>query len=158
MRTGIIKVISIPFLVAFNSHSTSAASWTKTHPSFMVYIRTYGGFCPDGPCGGETIIDKSGRIFGRRFSNHQGSVIGSLGEKSMAELTQQIENTDLEKIANSHHVGTCSSAEDGPDEEWIFNTSNGYKTIDSCRNNLHVVSTNLFQSLNDALRKATAKH
>ena len=152
------RAIKIHYLSQIKSHSKSNVSWPTVHPSFVVYIRTYGGLCADGPCGGETIIDKTGRIFGRRFWNQEGAVVGTLDEKTMTELTQHIGNTDLDKIAGSPHVGTCNSAVDGVDEEWIFQTSMGNKTIDTCKNNFKILSTDLFQYVNDALRKATAKN
>lgn len=97
----------------------------------LLTIRAEGGHCINGACWSEKQIRADGS-----FTSSDGTGAkkdGKLDDAVIAELTQQIADTNFEQIRAQPFTGTCPIAFDGQEFIYTFHTLSGEETIASCK-------------------------
>jgi hypothetical protein len=94
----------------------------------IVAVTVRGGECPEGPCGGTTVIEYDGRI-------HRTAPVGELGrlpEDSLNALHAAVSTTDFDAIRARPFTGECPVNFDGQEFIYEFGAPGGTERIATC--------------------------
>lgn len=110
----------------------------------ILTVRAEGGMCPNGGCWSEKQIKADGSFTSSDFTGATKN--GTLDAAKVAELTQQIADTDFAQLKAQPFTGTCPLAFDGQELIYTFQTLSGPETIASCKVGIDETSP-LFQNI-----------
>jgi hypothetical protein len=110
----------------------SVASLVPT-PGPLVTVTVHGGECPEGACGGTTVIERNGRV-------HQiapvAAELGALDPNALTALGAAVNTADFEAIRARPFTGECPVAFDGQEFIYEFGTPGGTERIATCETEL----------------------
>lgn len=95
----------------------------------LVSVTVHGGECPQGACGGTTVIERDGRI-------HQtlpvAAELGDVPDDVLATLDTAVKTTDFDVIRARPFTGECPVAFDGQETIYEFEAPGGTQRIATC--------------------------
>ncbi len=96
-------------------------------PLLSVTVR--GGECPEGACGGTTVIERDGRV----HQTAPGPVeIGRLPDNLLTGLDAAVKTTDFDVIRARPFTGECPVNFDGQEFIYEFGAPSGTERIATC--------------------------
>ena len=105
----------------------SLAPVVGTGPLLSYTVR--GGDCPDGACGGTTVIERDGRV-------HQtaptAAELGRLPPELLAALDTAVKTTDFDLIRARPFTGECPVNFDGQEFIYAFGAPGGVERVATC--------------------------
>jgi hypothetical protein len=100
-------------------------------PAFgpLATVTVRGGECPQGPCGGSTVIERNGRI-------HQtvpvAKELGQLPDELLNAVGAAVNAADFDVIRAKPFTGECPVAFDGQETIFEFGAPGGTQRIATC--------------------------
>jgi hypothetical protein len=95
----------------------------------LVTVTVRGGECPEGACGGTTVIERDGRV-------HQtapaAADLGQVPPDVLTALDAAIKTTDFDVIRARPFTGECPTAFDGQEAIFEFGAPGGVERIATC--------------------------
>jgi len=95
----------------------------------LVTVTVRGGECPEGPCGGTTVIERDGRV-------HQTAPVagelGGLSDDLFTALDTAVKTTDFDVVRARPFTGECPVNFDGQETIYDFGTPGGRERIATC--------------------------
>ena len=95
----------------------------------LVTITVRGGECPEGACGGTTVIERDGRV---RQTAPAGADLGQVPPDVLTALDAAIKTTDFEVIRARPFTGECPVNFDGQETIYEFGAPSGAERIATC--------------------------
>jgi hypothetical protein len=95
----------------------------------LVSITQRGGECPEGECGGTTVIDRDGTV---RITEPDPFLVGTVPPEVLAVLDATIKTTDFAGIRAVPFTGECPVNFDGQEQIYEFGAPGGVQRIASC--------------------------
>ncbi len=95
----------------------------------LVTVTVHGGECPEGACGGTTVIERNGRV-------HQtapvAAELGALDPSVLTALDAAVRSADFDAIRARKFTGECPMAYDGQEFIYEFGAPGGTERIATC--------------------------
>jgi hypothetical protein len=95
----------------------------------LVTVTVHGGECPEGACGGTTVIERNGRV-------HQtapvAAELGALDPNVLTALDAAVNTTDFDAIRARPFTGECPVAFDGQEFIYEFGAPGRTERIATC--------------------------
>ncbi len=98
-----------------------------TGPLLTYTVR--GGECPEGACGGTTVIERDGRV---HQTVPEAAEIGRVPEAALAALDAAVTTTDFGVIKARPFTGECPVNFDGQEQIFEFGAPGGVERIATC--------------------------
>lgn len=95
----------------------------------LATITVHGGECPDGPCGGVTVIERDGRI---HQTQPAAAELGQLPGDVLTALDAAVKTTDFDVVRARPFTGECPVAFDGQEFIYEFGAPGGTERIATC--------------------------
>jgi hypothetical protein len=95
----------------------------------LVTIEVRGGECPEGACGGTTVVERDGRVHATAPVRAE---LGTVEPSLLDALATEIREADFEAIAARPFTGECPTAFDGQETIFTFETAAGRHRFASC--------------------------
>ena len=95
----------------------------------LVSITTRGGECPEGACGGTTVIERDGTV---RITEPEPFLVGTVPPDVLAGLEAAIVGTDFDVVRAVPFQGECPVNFDGQEQIYEFGAPGGVERIASC--------------------------
>lgn len=95
----------------------------------LATITVHGGECPDGPCGGTTVIERDGRI---HQTEPAAAELGQLPGDVLTALDAAVKTTDFDVVRARPFTGECPVAFDGQEFIYEFGAPGGTERIATC--------------------------
>lgn len=122
-----ILVIATGMLAGCQSIPVVASLAPQVGPLATVTVR--GGECPQGACGGTTVIERHGRV-------HQtlpvATELGQLPKDLLSALEAAVNTADFDLIRARPFTGECPVAFDGQETIFEFGAPGGTQRIATC--------------------------
>lgn len=119
----------------------------------LVTVTVRGGECPEGACGGTTVIERDGRV-------HQTApVAGELGALSgdlFTALDTAVKTTDFDAVRARPFTGECPVNFDGQETIFEFGAPSGTQRIATCETEIDP-NHPLFRAVTAALFSVVAE-
>ena len=100
----------------------------------LVSITTRGGECPEGACGGTTVIERDGTV---HITEPDPFRIGVVPPDVLAALDAAIRTTDFAAVRAVPFRGECPVNMDGQEQIYEFGAPGGVQRIASCETEVH---------------------
>jgi len=95
----------------------------------LVSVTVRGGECPEGACGGTTVIERDGRV----HQTAPGPVeIGRLPDNLLTALDAAVKTTEFDVIRARPFTGECPVNFDGQEFIYEFGAPSGTQRIATC--------------------------
>ena len=95
----------------------------------LVVVTVHGGECPEGACGGTTVIERNGRV-------HQTAPVavelGALPPNVLTALDAAVKTTDFDALRARPFTGECPVNFDGQEFIYEFGAPGGTERIATC--------------------------
>ena len=95
----------------------------------LVTVTVRGGDCPEGACGGTTVIERDGRV---HQTEPAAVELGDLPDNILAALDAAVKTTDFDVIRARPFTGECPVAFDGQEFIYEFGAPGGTERIATC--------------------------
>jgi len=95
----------------------------------LVTVTVRGGDCPEGACGGTTVIERDGRV---HQTEPAAVELGELPDNVLAALDSAVKTTDFDVIRARPFSGECPVAFDGQEFIYEFGAPGGTERIATC--------------------------
>ena len=114
----------------------------------LVTVTVRGGECPEGACGGTTVIERDGRV---RQTAPAAADLGQVPPDVLTALDAAIKTTDFDIIRSVPFTGECPVNFDG--QEWIyeFGAPGGVERVATCETEIDPAQP-VFAAVNAALQ------
>jgi hypothetical protein len=126
-RAVAFVVVLAALVVACQSIPAVASVIPDTGP--LVAVTVHGGECPEGACGGTTVIERNGRV-------HQtapvAAELGALAPNVLTALDAAVKTADFDAIRARKFTGECPMAYDGQEFIYEFGAPGGTERIATC--------------------------
>lgn len=113
----------------------------------LVSVTTRGGECPDGACGGTTVIDRDGTV---RDAAKPPNELGTVPPDILAALDAAIKTTDFDVVRSATFTGECPVNFDGQEVIYEFQAPGGLERVASCETEIDPAHP-VFAAVNAAL-------
>jgi hypothetical protein len=127
---AILAVCLITLLIIFPVGGMAGGT-TSLGSAPLMSIHTGGGLCPYGGCSAFIIIKRNGLVL-NGTGGSKSITTRKLNNTEIIKLTGLINSENFSVLISHKFTGTCPTAYDGQESIYVFNTSNGNVTIDSC--------------------------
>ena len=121
------RLLACLLLAAAVITGCSVAEPLPTGP--LVTVQTRGGECPQGACGGTTVLERDGRV---HVAAPVAQELGRARQDAVAALDELIRSTDFAAITSKRFTGECPVNFDGQEFIYEFSTPSGVQRIASC--------------------------
>lgn len=95
----------------------------------LVTVTTRGGECPDGPCGGTTVIERDGKV---RQTVPAAADLGQVPADVLTALDAAIKTADFDAIRAVQFDAECPVNVDGQEFIYEFGAPGGVERVASC--------------------------
>jgi hypothetical protein len=95
----------------------------------LVVLEVRGGECPQGACGGTTVVEREGRV---HTTAPEAAELGVVPSDALQALIVEIDQTDFEALAATPFTGECPVNVDGQEFIYTFGTASGEVRLASC--------------------------
>ena len=95
----------------------------------LVSITTRGGECPEGECGGTTVIERDGTV---HITKPEEFHVGTVPPEVLTAVDAAIKTTDFAAIRAVPFQGECPVNFDGQEQIYEFGAPGGVQRIASC--------------------------
>jgi hypothetical protein len=95
----------------------------------LVTVTVRGGECPEGACGGTTVIERNGRV---HKTAPVAAELGRLPKDVVAALDVAVRTTDFDLIRARRFTGECPVNFDGQETIFEFGAPGGTERIATC--------------------------
>lgn len=95
----------------------------------LVSVTTRGGECPEGPCGGTTVIERDGTV---HITEPEPLHVGTVPPDVLAALEAAVRTTDFAALRAVPFQGECPVNFDGQEVVYEFGAPGGVQRIASC--------------------------
>jgi len=121
----------------------------------LVSLTVRGGECPEGACGGTTVIERDGRV-------HQtvpaAAELGQVPPEVLSALDAAIKTADFKAIKSRPFTGECPVNFDGQEQIFEFGAPGGVARIATCETEIdpeHPVFLAVTQAMQSVLAEPT---
>ena len=130
LRRPTYALVAVTMAVILGACSPGAvASLIPTGDGPLVSITTRGGECPDGACGGTTVIERDGTV---HITEPDPFQIGVVPPDVLSALDEAIKTTDFAAVRAVPFRGECPVNVDGQEQIYEFAAPGGTQRIASC--------------------------
>lgn len=119
----------------------------------LVTVTVRGGECPEGACGGTTVIERDGRV---RQTAPAAADLGQVPPDVLTALDAAIKTTDFDVIRARPFTGECPVNFDGQETIYEFGTPGGVERIATCETDVDMEHP-LFLATTQALQSVLAE-
>lgn len=127
VRSAVLLVLAL--LVAACQSIPAFTSLAPVAAGPLVTVTTRGGECPEGACGGTTVIERDGRV-------HQtapaAAELGQVPPDVLTALDTAVKTTDFDVIKARPFTGECPVNFDGQEQIFEFGAPGGVQRIATC--------------------------
>lgn len=95
----------------------------------LVTLEVRGGECPQGACGGTTVVERDGRV---HSTAPEVAELGVVPSEVLQALIVEIDQADFEALAGTPFTGECPVNFDGQEVIYTFGTASGEVRLASC--------------------------
>lgn len=106
--------------------STTPAATTAAP---LVVVEARGGECPQGACGGTTVVERDGRVHTTTPARQE---LGVVPPEVLQALIVEVDQADFEAVAGRPFTGECPVNFDGQERIYTFGTGGGQVRLASC--------------------------
>ncbi len=153
LRAGPALIILLAVLLAACQSLPAVASLAPVASAPLVTVTVRGGECPEGACGGTTVIERDGRI-------HQtvpaAADLGQVPPDVLTALDAAIKTTDFDVIRARPFTGECPVNFDGQEQIYEFGAPSGVERIATCETEVDMEHP-LFLATTVALQSVVAE-
>ena len=129
----LIAVVVLAATVAACQSIPAVASIVPLGNGPLVAVTVHGGECPEGACGGTTVIERNGRV-------HQtapaAAELGALAPNVLTALDAAVKTADFEVIRARPFTGECPVNFDGQETIFEFGAPGGMERIATCETDI----------------------
>ena len=129
----LIAVVVLAATVAACQSIPAVASIVPLGIGPLVSVTVHGGECPEGACGGTTVIERNGRV-------HQtapaAAELGALAPNVLTALDAAVKTADFEVIRARPFTGECPVNFDGQETIFEFGAPGGMERIATCETDI----------------------
>lgn len=126
---ALVAVFIVAFGVLAACHSIPVVASLAPAVGPLVTVTVHGGECPQGACGGTTVIERDGRI-------HQtvpvAKELGQLPDDPLGALAAAVNTADFDVIRAKPFTGECPVAFDGQETIFEFGAPGGTQRVATC--------------------------
>ena len=122
-----VLCLVIGLLAACQSIPAVASLVPAVGPLVAVTVR--GGECPEGACGGTTVIERDGRV---HQTEPAPAELGQVPDDVLRALDAAVKTTDFDVIRARPFTGECPVAFDGQEFIYEFGAPGGVERIATC--------------------------
>lgn len=95
----------------------------------LVTVTVHGGECPEGACGGTTVIERNGRV---HRTAPVAAELGALDPNVLTALDTAVRTADFDAIRARPFTGECPVAFDGQEFIYEFGAPGGNERLATC--------------------------
>ncbi len=95
----------------------------------LVVLEVRGGECPQGACGGTTVVEREGRV---HATAPEAAELGVVPSELLQALIVEIDQADFEALRGTPFTGECPVNVDGQEFIYTFRTAAGEQRLASC--------------------------
>lgn len=95
----------------------------------LLTLTVRGGDCPEGPCGGTTVIERDGRVHQTKPARAE---LGQVPPDVLTALDAAIKTVDFDVIRARPFTGECPVNVDGQETIYEFGAPGGVERIATC--------------------------
>jgi hypothetical protein len=128
-RTPIAMLVLLAGLLAACQSIPAVASLAPVAAGPLVTVTVRGGECPEGACGGTTVIERDGRV---HQTEPAAAELGDLPDNVLTALDAAVKTTDFDVIRARPFTGECPVAFDGQEFIYEFGAPGGSERIATC--------------------------
>ena len=125
----LIAVVVLATMLAACQSIPAVASIVPLGNGPLVVVTVHGGECPEGACGGTTVIERNGRV-------HQTAPVavelGALPPNVLTALDAAVKTTDFDALRARPFTGECPVNFDGQEFIYEFGAPGGTERIATC--------------------------
>jgi hypothetical protein len=129
LRGGPALLIILVVLLSACQSIPAVASLAPVAAGPLVTVTVRGGECPEGACGGTTVIERDGRI-------HQtaptAADLGQVPPDVLTALDAAIKTTDFDVVRARPFTGECPVNFDGQEQIFEFGAPGGVERVATC--------------------------
>lgn len=129
LRAGTALLLVLAVLLSACQSIPAVASLAPVAAGPLVTVTVRGGECPEGACGGTTVIERDGRV-------HQtapaAAELGQVPPDVLTALDAAIKTTDFDVIRARPFTGECPVNFDGQEQIFEFGAPGGVERIATC--------------------------
>jgi len=122
-----VLCLVVGLLAACQSIPAVASFVPAAGPLATVTVR--GGECPEGACGGTTVIERDGRA---HQTEPAAAELGKLPDDILVALDRTVRTTDFAVVRSRPFTGECPVAFDGQEFIYEFGAPGGVERIATC--------------------------
>jgi hypothetical protein len=122
-----VAIVLAAVVAACQSIPAVASLAPAAGPLATVTVR--GGECPDGPCGGTTVIERDGRV---HQTEPAAAELGQLPGDVLAALDAALKTTHFDVVRARPFTGECPVNFDGQEFIYEFGAPGGTERIATC--------------------------
>jgi hypothetical protein len=153
LRAGTALLLVLAVLLSACQSIPAVASLAPVAAGPLVTVKVRGGECPEGACGGTTVIERDGRI-------HQtapaAADLGQVPPDVLTALDAAIKTTDFDVIRARPFTGECPVNFDGQEQIFEFGAPGGVERIATCETEVDMEHP-LFLATTVALQSVVAE-
>jgi hypothetical protein len=148
-----LLLIGLTLLVAACQSIPAVASLAPVATGPLVSVTVRGGECPEGACGGTTVIERDGRV-------HQtapaAAELGTIPDDVLTALDAAIKTTDFDVVRARPSTAECPVNFDGQETIFEFEAPSGNERIATCETEIDP-NHPLFLAVSTALASVRAE-
>jgi hypothetical protein len=153
LRAGTALLLVLAVLLSACQSIPAVASLAPVAAGPLVTVTVRGGECPEGACGGTTVIERDGRV-------HQtapaAAELGQVPPDVLTALDAAIKTTDFDVIRARPFTGECPVNFDGQEQIFEFGAPGGVERIATCETEVDMEHP-LFLATTVALQSVVAE-
>jgi len=128
-RALAVVLLSLAGLLTACQAAPVVASLVPVASGPLVTVAVRGGECPEGACGGTTVIERDGRV---HQTEPAAAELGDLPDNVLTALDAAVKTTDFEVVRARPFAGECPVAFDGQEFVYEFGAPGGTERIATC--------------------------
>ena len=128
-RAPMAMLVLLAGLLAACQSIPAVASLAPVAAGPLVSVTVRGGDCPEGACGGTTLIERDGRV---HQTEPAAAELGDLPDNVLTALDAAVKTTDFDVIRARPFTGECPVAFDGQEFIYEFGAPGGSERIATC--------------------------
>ena len=159
-RLGFLALVLLAVALAACAGAAASAPPSPAAPSSttagsggegpLVVLEVRGGECPQGACGGTTVIEREGRV---HTTAPEAAELGVVPSEVLQGLIVEIDQADFDALSARPFSGECPVNVDGQELIYTFGTANGQVRLASCEVEIDPENP-LFVAVNAAISTA----
>ena len=152
-RAGSAVLLVFAVLVAACQSIPAVASLAPVATGPLVSVTVRGGECPEGACGGTTVIERTGRV---HQTDPVAAELGRIPDDVLTALDTAIKTTDFDVVRARPFTGECPVNFDGQESIFEFEAPSGSERIATCETEIDP-NHPLFLAVSTALASVRAE-